>query len=228
SKPSQNYTANSPASSQPSPANQPQHSPHSPIVISQLSPGIHSPSVHSQHSPTVNSPQLQSPNAALHSPGLGVTSPQMSVHSPQMSAHSPQVNSPGVPQHSPNMNVNSPLHAQVNSPVNPASVESYHAQQEEMPVNENKGQQNGNNQAIFPVKKRAFVENDLGQFGTVPNEMVNRNMQLGQQLSIHPNPSNDPEPKQQIDVQGLLQQNPTGYSINNTCSIRNKPCCGRQ
>ncbi|XP_030766018.1 uncharacterized protein LOC115890048 [Sitophilus oryzae] len=206
SKPSQNYTANSPASSQPSPANQPQHSPHSPIVISQLSPGIHSPSVHSQHSPTVNSPQLQSPNAALHSPGLGVTSPQMSVHSPQMSAHSPQVNSPGVPQHSPNMNVNSPLHAQVNSPVNPASVESYHAQQEEMPLNENKGQPNGNNQAVFPVKKRAFVENDLGQFGTVPNEMVNRNMQLGQQLSIHPNPSNDPEPKQQIDVQGLLQQ----------------------
>ncbi|XP_076272588.1 CECR2 histone acetyl-lysine reader dikar isoform X2 [Rhynchophorus ferrugineus] len=211
-KPSQNYTANSPASSQPSPANQPQHSPHSPIVHPQMSPSLHSqhsPGVHSQHSPSVNSPQLQSPNPGLHSPGINSNSPQMSVHSPQVNSPNMQ-HSPGL--HSPNMVINSPHHGQINSPVNPPSVESLHHQQDEgssssgnMCVNDsNKAQQNvSSNQPVFPVKKRAFVENELSQFCNTQNELVNRSLQIGHQLSLSQNESDS---KQQMDNQGLLHQ----------------------
>ncbi|XP_050294423.1 protein split ends-like isoform X2 [Anthonomus grandis grandis] len=189
-KPSQNYTANSPASSQASPAPQPQLSPHSPNVHPQTSPSIHSPSVHSpsMHSPSVHSSQHS------HSPQL--PSPGQSLHSPGMSVVSPQVNSPGVQ--------NSPIMA-VNSPVNPTSVESYHPQPEDMPESHPSATENVSNDVIsahnqppvFPVKKRAFLDSDLTtQFAALQEEMANRSQQI-QQLTKVP---------QEEAAQQMLQQ----------------------
>lgn len=152
-KPSQNYTANSPASSQNSPATQPQMSPHSPMVLlPQTSPSVHSPSI---HSPSIHSPSMHSsPGQSLHSPGMGVVSPSMGVVSPQ-------VNSPGM-QPSPAA-VNSP--GMVNSPLNNAEPESV----VEVPPTVT---------PAFPMKKRAFIETDMTQFAALQEDMANRRIQM--------------------------------------------------
>ncbi|CAH1123104.1 unnamed protein product [Ceutorhynchus assimilis] len=178
-KPSQNYTANSPSasiSSQASPIPQPQLSPHSPVIVhhSQSSPSVHSPSMHSPslhsvHSSQHSSQHSHSPQQSLHSPGMSVVSPH------------PQVNSPssGVTQHSPSMTA-------VNSPMTPA--ETFHPQQLPPQQDETSQHSNGSRvpesvlpmeikeqQPVFPVKKRAFMDTDLtSQFEEI---IVNRTMQ---------------------------------------------------
>ncbi|XP_048525745.1 bromodomain-containing protein 4A isoform X2 [Dendroctonus ponderosae] len=167
-KPSQNYTANSPASSQNSPAAQPMLSPHSPMVhLPQASPSIHSPNVQSpsMHS---HSPQMPSPAQSLHSPGMSVVSPQV-------------VSSPGV-QHSPSMSVHSPL--------NPVNMESFHSQPDETSncqVADHKDSiSNVQQHQVFPVKKRAFLDSELSsQFVALQDEMANRGLQQMSSEQMH-------------------------------------------
>ncbi|KAJ8978280.1 hypothetical protein NQ317_009620 [Molorchus minor] len=116
-KTSQNYTANSPASSHSSPAPHPQHSPN---IHSQLSPNIHaqqSPSVHSQQSPGMHSqqsPGVNSPHSSQNSPGT------YQQHSPNiMPQNSPGIHPQNLPSvHSPSLQCqNSPVLHRQNSPV---------------------------------------------------------------------------------------------------------------
>ncbi|XP_066154990.1 bromodomain-containing protein 4-like isoform X1 [Euwallacea fornicatus] len=181
-----NYTANSPASSQNSPAAQPQMSPHSPVVhLPQTSPSVHSPSV---HSPSVHSHSSHSPAQSLHSPGMGVASPGVGVASPGVVV----VNSPGV-QHSP-MALNSPATPQENDKEVPHIPPTVVQHQQPPPA--------------FPVKKRVLLDNSerelTSQFAQLQEEITNRTLQQLQQEPI----SSPRQSQQQLVAQPSVKMPP--------------------
>ncbi|KAJ8924783.1 hypothetical protein NQ315_000936 [Exocentrus adspersus] len=203
-KAAQNYTANSPASNQSSPAPHPQPSPsvqHSPSVHPQHSPSVqspgvlspHSPSIHSQHSPQYTFAAFSKRAFAQHTFTRGMYqqhSPNVCV--PQNSPHmNPQVH----PQQSPavqcqNSQLSPSLHASQQSPnVHPNSpcVDVFQHPEPEQNQASDKflQQQQPTQSAMFPVKKRAYNDTDTTQQRfDMDARLPQRNLQARQQVSL--------------------------------------------
>ncbi|XP_072385619.1 uncharacterized protein dikar [Diabrotica undecimpunctata] len=220
-----------------SPGVLPQHSPgilpqHSPGILPQHSPGVHpqhSPGVHSQHSPGVH-PQHSPGIHPQHSPGVH---PQ---HSPGVHPqHSPGVHpqhSPGVhPQHSPGIppqpspGVHSQHSSIVQRPPSPlsASMCSNSPEVERFQPQEDLSKRSDkihSQAAIFPVKKRAYNDNEILQ---ISNQKFEIDPRLTQQIEMK---KNQDTPKEKVDAKPYVHQNipdPKSLNIPNSEDFYPKP-----